>query len=46
MDSLLETMDSLRLMQKNYEESSALFNFDYKRDLLERAINRERFFVL
>jgi len=46
MDALLETIDSLRLMQKNYDDEADLFNFDYKKDLLDRAVERERHFVL
>lgn len=37
MDALLETIDSLRLIQKNYENDPELFNFDYKTDLTDRA---------
>ena len=34
MDSLLETIDSLRLLQKNYETDTELFNFDYREELV------------
>lgn len=46
MDSLLETIDSLRLLQRNYEQDSELFNFDYKEDLTHMARERERVFSL
>lgn len=46
MDSLLETIDSLRLLQKNYEENRSLFSFDYKKDLLRIATDRDRVFAL
>lgn len=46
MDSLLETIDSLRLLQRNYEQDPELFNFDYKDDLLIMARERERVFSL
>lgn len=46
MDSLLETIDSLRLIQRNYEQDPELFNFDYKQDLTDMARLRERVFSL
>lgn len=46
MDSLLESIDSLRLLQKNYEENRSLFSFDYKKDLNNVATERERVFTL
>mmetsp|Transcript_15167 Transcript_15167/g.20587 ORF Transcript_15167/g.20587 Transcript_15167/m.20587 type:complete len:201 (-) Transcript_15167:139-741(-) len=46
MDSLLETIDSLRLLQRNYEQDPDLFNFDYKEDLMLMARERERVFSL
>jgi len=46
MDSLLETIDSLRLLQKNYEENRSLFSFDYKKDLYKIATERDRVFKL
>lgn len=44
MDSLLETIDSLRMMQKNYLEDTELFNFDYKTDFITKARERDRVF--
>jgi len=46
MDSLLETIDSLRLTQKNYENDPDLFMFDYQADLLKMAVERDRVFKL
>jgi len=46
MDSLLETIDSLRLLQKNYETDTELFNFDYREELVQMAVERDRIFTL
>lgn len=46
MDSLLETIDSMRLMQKNYSRDHDLFSYDYKKDLTKTALERDRIFVL
>jgi len=46
MDTLLETIDSLRLMQKNHEENPHLYGFNYKQDLINIADNRKRVFEL
>lgn len=44
MDSLLETIDSMRLMQKNYTKDNLYFGYDYKKDLEKTALERERIF--
>lgn len=44
MDSILETIDNLRLMQKNYQSEKELFNFDYKKDLRNHVVSRDRVF--
>merc|ERR1712195_462850 len=46
MDSLLETIDSMRLMQKNYTKDNVYFGYDYKKDLEKTATERERIFRL
>lgn len=46
MDSLLETIDSMRLMQKNYTRDNLFFGYDYKQDLEKTALERERIFRL
>ena len=33
MDSLIETLEGLRAMKKNFEELPGLYNFDYKETL-------------
>merc|ERR1712127_655538 len=46
MDSLLETIDSMRLLQKNYTRDNLYFGYDYKQDLEKTALERERIFRL
>lgn len=46
MDTLLETLDSLRLMQKNHEENPNLYGFNYKQDLINICDHRERVFAV
>lgn len=46
MDSLLETIDSMRLMQKNYTKDHLFFSYNYKEDLEKTATERERVFRL
>jgi hypothetical protein len=45
MDSILETLDYLRENKKNYVENPDLYNYDYKKDLINLAKDRDKVFA-
>lgn len=46
MDALLEVIDQLKEMKKNYEENPSLYNFDYKEELKGLVHSRYRIYEM
>jgi hypothetical protein len=46
MDALIETMESLKGMRKNYKEDLETYNFDYKSFLDDTVKRREKVYEL
>jgi hypothetical protein len=46
MDALLEVIDQLKEMKKNYEENPYLYNYDFKEELDGLVGSRYRIFDL
>lgn len=45
MDSMLETMENLKQMKKNYESEPDIYSFDYKKELDHTVKDRPKVYV-
>lgn len=46
MDAMLETLENLKSMRKNYEEELETYNFDHKAFLDDTVLGRDRVYLL
>lgn len=46
LDSMLETMENMKAMQKNYDELPSLYGFDYKSSLDTTVVQRKKVYEI